>query len=537
MEKRIIIIGIDGGTWRILRPLIEEGIMPNLGTIVKSGAAGILRSTIPPVTAPAWTSFMTGVSPARHGIFEFNNYNGKYKTYFVNNTSIKYKLLWEILSDFGKRVISVNVPMTYPPFPLNGVLVTGMLTPGTNVIFTFPPALSKEILEKIKGYRITTTGRVYFISGLNKFVEELNLTIKKRVELGKYLLNKENWDIAMVHFQSSDIFQHFAYHCISAEHPYFDKACREKAIEVYKTLDIALGELLSTAEKKGKLITILLSDHGFRPVYKKVLINTLLYKLGYLVLKDYSFPRKMISNCTGLIKKIDVLKLHQWFLGKRTRKKLKETVSLSNIDFSKTKAFVINGGVYGNIFINLKGREPNGIIEESAYASLRLEIKEKLEEEKDPETGKKYMKVITKEEAYGDTDYLGAPDLIVIPDDGYTISPSMFINKTPIKKARVRIDYTGNHEREGIIVITGPGVREGYWGEASLLDILPTILWYLDLPIPEYLEGKILREFFREDFYKNEPVNKKNTKFGMYRKFFLQSRCTAIKSKLENNNH
>ncbi len=494
MKDRVLIIGIDGGTWKLLRPLMEEGVMPNLKEAVRSGASGILKSTIPPLTATAWTTFMTGLSPSKHGIIEFNNYDGAYGTYFVTNSSIKQKTIWELASDFGLRVISVNVPLTYPPYPIRGYMITGLLTPDTKR-FTYPPSLGKEILEEFGEYRILTTGKVFLLHGLDRFVEELKETVRGRAEVAAYLLLTKEWDLAMVHFYSSDMVQHFTYHCLEPSHPLHDPSCRGKVLEVYREIDKAITKVLEAAEKKGLSLKVFLSDHGFTGVHTTIVLNSLLLKNGWLKPKVQSLPRKVLWKTLRFARRLDVFNLNRWFLKEKTREKLISSLQVGNIDFSSSVAFSINGWVYGNVFINLKGRQPEGVVEEKDYERIRQEIKEALEKEKG------IKKVLTREEAYGKTQLPSIPDLVAVPEDGYAFSFSLFADRKRVYlKNRIRTDHTGSHHIDGIWILNGKGVREGVEVNAEIKDLLPTVFWYMGLDIPAYVDGRVVKEAFKDGF-------------------------------------
>ena len=128
--RKVICIGLDGATFDLIRPWLSKGKLPNIGRIIKDGVWGELESVIPPVSAPAWTSFMTGKNPGKHGIFGFKKEKqGTYEELFVNRKLIKSETLWKCLSDVGKKVIVINVPLTYPPEEINGYLMSGMDTP------------------------------------------------------------------------------------------------------------------------------------------------------------------------------------------------------------------------------------------------------------------------------------------------------------------------------------------------------------------------------------------------------------------------
>ena len=492
-KNKVLIIGIDGGTWRLLQPLMEEEFMPNLKAVTEEGAWGVLKSTIPPITAPAWTTFMTGVSPATHGIVEFNNYDGKYGTYFVTNASIKYKTIWELASEQGLRIISINVPMTYPPYPVRGYMITGMLTPDTSR-FTYPPSLGEEILEEFGDYRILTTGKVYLLHGLDRFLQELNKTVITRADVAAYLFSSKEWDLAMVHFYSSDMAQHFLYHCIDPEHPHYDPSCREKIYGFYRTLDRAIAQVLEVSEKRGASLKILLSDHGFTRVHTTILLNSLLLKHGFFVSRGKNPAKELLWKGIKFLRRLDFLNLNRLILRGERREKLLSSIQIGNVDFSATKAFSINGWVYGNIYINLKGREPQGIVGKEDYYKLREEIRGALQEEEG------IKEILTKEEAFGETESSSVPDLLVIPEEGYGFSPSFMVSKKKAYfKNKVRADHTGSHHIDGIWAVIGEGVKKGRV-DANIIDLLPTILWYMGLPIPDYVEGKVVREAFREEF-------------------------------------
>ncbi len=490
--NRVLIIGIDGGDWNLLRPLMQEGLMPNLRTVVEGGAGGILRSTIPPLTAPAWTSFMTGVSPATHGIVEFNNYDGNYGTYFVTNASIKQKTIWELASEQGLRIISINVPMTYPPYPVRGYMITGLLTPDTTR-FTYPPSLGREILEEFGEYKIVETGKAYFLHGISHFIDELKNLVTARADVATYLLSTRDWDLAMVHFQSSDVLQHFAYHCIDPSFPLFKDSCHGEAKDFYRILDRSIGEVIEHAERKGVSLKLFLSDHGFVGVHTTIILNALLARYGYLKFKPGSFTERTLRLLLSLGSRISFLKKMRWGLKWKTRERIISLLAPKGVDFSSSMAFSINGSVYGNIFINVEGRHPSGIVKERDYLRFREELKQRLEEEEG------IQRVLTREEAYGNSQEISLPDLIVVPEDGFTFS-LVSLGKRAYLKRSPKKDRTGNHRIEGIWAVHGEGVSPGAEVNAEIIDLLPTIFWYMGLAIPSYVEGRVIKEAFQDEF-------------------------------------
>lgn len=504
MTKRILIIGLDGGTWKIFKPMIDSGFMPNLKSLIDKGAFGVLNSTVPPVTAPAWTSFLTGVNPGKHGIYEFNNYRpGTYSTYFLNGSHISYKTIWDILSEHDKKVISINVPMTYPPKPVNGFLITGMLTPSIDVTYTYPFELKDEIVKIVNNYKIITTGKVYCLSGLKKFIDELIDTEQKRIKISKHLLQNSSWDVGMVHIQSTDIIQHYLYHIIDKKHSLHDNRNIERVYEFYQKIDDCIGDLIKVIPKNS--LKIVMSDHGFRPVHKTVNLNAILEDEGYLKIKK---NKKMLSYITKLVSnllKYDRLNINRWLLGKK-RRKMSEHITSLIVDFTKTSAFVTNGWVYGNIYINLEGREKNGIVKKEDYDSVRDSIINLIENVTDPETGEKIFNAYKKEDLFNNTKHVHTADIVVIPKGPYEFSGNLLFRKKEfLANNRIRRDHTGSHDKDGIIVFSGNDVI-GKNIDADIVDVMPTILWYLELPIPEYVDGKVITSIFDKELLQNKTI-------------------------------
>jgi len=522
--EKIFIIGLDGGTWDILKPLMEEGVMPNLSKLVNEGTSGILKSTIPPVTAPAWASFQTGVNPGKHGIYEFNQYKpGSYRTFFVSSNNIKEETIWQRLSKHRKKIISVNVPLTYPPRKINGYMITGMLTPGIKSNFTYPPELAKEILKIEKNYTIITTQQYFNVWGLEKFINKLIKTEKKRLKITRYLINKYEWDLAMVHFHSSDVLQHALYCYIDRKDTHFNIDTYNRICSFYKSLDENLGDLLNNLPKTT--LKIIISDHGFGPVYKTIYINNFLIEKGFIKLEEFSLFKKNLLIFMKFLRRMD-RKYIRFLFSPSKRAKLRGKVRLDKIiDWSRTKSFMINGWVYGNIYLNCIGREEKGLINfGKEYDDLRIELSKLFLALKDPETNKRIIKkVLKREEIYKGECLNNAPDLILIPEDGYEFS-STFIGKSEdlIRKNKLKESHTGSHRREGICVFNGEFIKKGeILKEAYIEDLFPTILYYFGINIPKYIDGKVLTSIFREDFLKNRIIKFEGLKD---RKMFLKDK-------------
>jgi len=514
-NRRVFIIGLDGGTWGILNPLIEEQVMPNLKSLIERGIQSSLTSTIPPVTAPAWTTFQTGVNPGKHGIYEFNNYKpGTYRTWITNSQAIPLKTIWQIAGDQGRKVIIVNVPITYPPYPVNGCLVSGMLTPGTRSAFTYPEELSKEILAKVPGYKILTTQDVFNVRGLKIFLSELMKTEKKRTQVMKHLLQHHPWDLAMVHYQSTDVLQHAVYAYLDPQSPYYDKSKYQQIKRFYRIIDDGIGELMEIVPESA--LRIVMSDHGFCPVRKLIHLNFFLAESEWLQYHQRSPGHRLLRSALATLSKFDRFNVNRFILRGR-RRRIRESLSEGLlIDWRNTQAFMINGWVYGNIYLNLKNREKEGIVLSHRYDGLCQEIGQALYDLENPEKEKMVEQVYQREDIYQGPYLESAPDLIVKPKIGYEFSSTLFQRKELLRPAKSRRDHLGSHSPEGILVMQGEMIDTSAASvvkntNPNIVDLFPTILFALGVGVPSYIDGKILEGAFKPEYFSAHPPVIKDT--------------------------
>src|SRR5581483_3177348 len=257
--NRVLVIGLDGATWDVLERWVRDGTMPNLARLRRNGAWGVLASSIPPITAAAWSTFMTGKRPGKHGVYHFINLFEQTENQvpeLVSSRSIQAPALWDILGHHGRQVVLVNIPLTYPPRPVNGVMVTGLLTPRNAPVFTYPGELSQQItdykfdldrfvdkspfLDEIDGEIVAPT-----LTLVNEFREMLEM--RRRVTLS--LMKSEAWDFYMVVFIGTDRMGHYLWH-YQAGTAGSDPQSQELAHavrEYYIRLDEIIGELVSEA--------------------------------------------------------------------------------------------------------------------------------------------------------------------------------------------------------------------------------------------------------------------------------------------------
>jgi len=489
-KNKVFIIGLDGASWKVLNPIIKDGLIPNLSTLIKKGTAGILKSTIPPITAPAWTTFQTGANPGKHGLYDFLDYRpGSYEFSLHSSKSIKLKTLWEIVSDTKKTVVSINVPMTYPPKKVKGATIAGMMSPSERSNFTYPSDLYDELKNKNKDYRIFPSPQLFFSSDIEKIVNTFIDIEKKRVDAALYLMQKHDWDLFMIHNQCLDVLQHRFWPYIFKDHKQFDETKWHSISHFFNSMDDNIGQLLSKLDDNTTIMVV--SDHGFCDLDKTVNISSWLNQKGFLSFKKKSLLPKVLSSA----KKIDVFNIRKKFFFLSKEKVKAKVYQELLIDWSKTKAFCAQGG--GLIHINCKDREPQGIVNRGKeYEEIRNKIIDKLKELKDPSTGLNIVKnVFKKEEIYHGPFTKFAPDLIALPENGYALRKTLIGNNNIFSNTRIGRDSVGTHDEDGIFIFSGKAVKKNCTSNpANLIDIAPTVLYFLDIDDPDYMDGKILKE-------------------------------------------
>lgn len=514
-NQKVFIIGLDGATFYVLKPLSEHGYLPNITKLMNSGAVAKLGSVIPPITPSAWTSFMTGMHPGKHGIFDFRLFNRSTgKDTFVNSTSVRYKTIWQILSEFGKQVIVINLPMTYPPYKVNGgLIVSGFDSPSVESDFTYPSSLKKEILNLIPDYDFILSERFHNQREFEHFVAGIIKMFEQRGKLAAYLIDKYHWDVFMVHFQNVDNLQHAAWSYIDYNNPNeVSQSGRETVFNCYKRLDEIIGMLVEKVSKIEPLI-ILLSDHGFGEYYGMVYPNELLLEWGYLTIKNDVLTDRQASE-TGFNKLKSKIKNSNFLFIRKTYNLLSKIKSafaektaqswmdmtrdttLENVlplELEKTRAFVALAELYGFLYLNRNHKElQSGDIEKKCN-DLIDELIYKFSCVVEPGSGENiFANVLRGDEVYEGSKNI-VPDIILIPKEGYgvrrTLNNSGFISTIQGKQ--------GTHRRTGIFIAAGRNIKpQQVQISYSIVDLAPTILATCGIPITEEMDGRILSEIF-----------------------------------------
>jgi predicted AlkP superfamily phosphohydrolase/phosphomutase len=532
-KQKCLVIGLDGATFDILTPLMDRGLMPNLKRIVGQGSSGNLHSVTPPVSGPAWVSFMTGKDPGRHGIYDFHQFlPGRCGKRVVSFNDIAGKSLWEVLSGLGRKVGVINVPVTYPPYPVDGFMITGMLTPpDAEERRMHPPSLYHELKAKFGEYISDVWWTQYGSRQKADLLRDLIGCMNQRQKITTYLMEQKEWDFLITTITETDRLQHaFASDLFGTGAPSktskSDGEIKMLLDRFYMEMDEHIGELY---EKAGEDTTVfIVSDHGFGITSHLFLANRWLHDLGLLRInwKEYYknfWMAKLAASPT--LRKI-VRALDPFGLRKRFRKRAGEDRSgqaggsdeavgeyqrlfTDCIDWSRSVAFMDLDDQQG-IYINLKGREPDGIVEPADYEKTRDRVIQALGRLIDPETGRPVVtSVRRREEVYEGASVENAPDLVVEfkKFEIYGIGLlGLNLFRNPLFQKPVWPCFSGHHRPEGVFVGCGPRIKKNMKVEGNLIDLFPTILYSMNLPIPNDLDGRVMETVFTEAYSTSHPI-------------------------------
>ena len=490
---RLLVIGLDGATLDLIRPWAEQGHLPNLAQLITEGTHGPLESTLPPVTSPAWPSFVTGKHPARHGVFDFIRPRaGAFD--MVNASQIDGRMIWEYLSAAGLTCGVLNVPITYPPRKVNGYLVPGLLSPDQGKT-TYPPDFLKPYEAGLGPYRLTP--RVQYKAGNeDEFIADIADLIETQARYALRLMRDHPTDFTMAHFLATDIGQHALWKHQDPTHPDHDPAQAARygnAIrDIYARLDAVVGQMMELAPDA---MVIVMSDHGFGPLHRIVNLNMLFLEAGLLTLKRtpwvraraWAFKRGFTpASVWKIIERIGLQNV-VWRVSKKARNEVvNRFLGFEDVDWSRTLAYSM--GHVGQVYLNLKGREPQGIVEPGDYDPVRQRVMDVLSQMPVP-----VDRIIAREEAASGAYLDRAPDLHLILDGYRTIAFPLFATDGKIITRQIRGD-SGCHRLHGVFIARGPSIARGEISNARIIDLAPTILHLMNVPVPDDMDGRVLTE-------------------------------------------
>lgn len=489
MSRKTLTIGLDGATFDLLKPWSEAGYLPNLCRLLQEGAHGVLKSTVPSTTLPAWTSFATGKNPGKHGCYDFRLPTDSLgRNRLVTSRDIPGKTFYELLVEAGKKVTLVNLPVSYPA-RIEGTVITSLMTQGRDCVF--PPTLIAEIPE-LETYQIVAETRT---------PEAIGMVEEQRFNVARKLFERE-WDFFFLLFSGSDHISHEMYAEMQRE------GSASRGAKIFQDLDRYLGWFMEHLPHETNLLVI--SDHGFQVLPTIFYVNSWLAREGYLTLgggvrpEGEDFLSKMKAEPEREERRLDLSRLSRSFfehprlyrLGKRVYRGLRSLLPFNlhlqsrGVDLSQSVAYAATNECKG-IYINDIMRFEDGTVAQGEVHTLREEIIDKLEALVDPITERPvFAKVWRKEDLYHGAYLRHAPDIV--------LEPNVFVSFLLRSVEPFEGTAVNYHSRDGIFLAWGPDVTsDTVVSDAEIVDLAPTILHLMNQPVPEDVDGNVLLEIFK----------------------------------------
>jgi predicted AlkP superfamily phosphohydrolase/phosphomutase len=490
-----LLIGVDGATFDVLDPYVERGVMPFLGSLAERGTRAPLRSVMPPLTPPAWTSLMTGKHPGRHGVFDFFQRDEPDSVYlqFASSQDVRSATIWSLASDNGKHVISLNFPLMFPPPPVEGFVVPGGMMPWRQLrLGCHPPGLFDR-LKQLPGFNpremLNMELEIKAIEGCadEEYAQWVELHIQRErrwFEVARHLMNEEPAELVGVLFDGVDKLQHLCWRfidpaCRPARPSAWEREMIERCERYFRALDAMIAELVALAGPEATVV--LASDHGFGPTREVFHVNSWLERQGYLAWADGD-----AGDPSGDDTEVGFAQM---------------TRHVHALDWSRTLAYAATPSSQG---INVVTRAPG--TDDPLPADARRKVVEDLaaalRDVRRPADDRPLVEEVwTREEAFaGPYEELG-PDLSLVLADGGTISilPS---EKLVARRGETR----GHHRWEGVLLASGPGIRScAEVDELSIVDVAPLVLHQLGLPIPDDMAGRVPTEILEAEELERRP--------------------------------
>ncbi|MBZ0271763.1 alkaline phosphatase family protein [bacterium] len=511
---RVIVFGMDGADPDLLFPWARDGHLPHLRSILERGAHGRLESTIHPLTPQAWTTMTTGVNAGRHGIFDFGAREpGSYDVRLVTSRDRRFPTIFETLPDpFTSGAL--NVPLSYPVADVRGFAVGGMHTPSLNAPGAFYPPDLRSVLE-----RWVIDVMVHWYEDRARFCDDLFAMLNARHEAALAMFDERKPDLFFPVYVALDRAQHAFWEDMTAEHRATPGALGgfgDAIFETARRLDACVGDYLARLGPDDHMLVV--SDHGFGDLRGDVYLNAFLAEAGYLAFD----PDKIRAAAASTHSPPDGIDpRHAWHRrlddGRAPeplpdddgaiRRGLVDAryKSWATVDWSRTRAF--SSGLFGQVWINLAGREPEGIVAPGReYEELRDELAPRLADLVHPGDGAPLTSFVARrEELYWGPHLECAPDIVVaFRDYAYMTRGATEFRSTSLV-GPVVVGHTGNHRLHGIVAGVGPRIANARDIDAHILEIAPTILYLLDAPIPMNLDAPPARALLREDALAEHP--------------------------------
>ncbi|HUW60357.1 MAG TPA: alkaline phosphatase family protein [Candidatus Bathyarchaeia archaeon] len=466
--QRVLVIGLDCAAPRfVFGP--DPFRLPNIRRLAERGCWGRLRSCDPPITAPAWACMMSGKDPGTLGCYGFRNrtdysYAGMA---IANAAAIREKRVWDIVSRVGKKVVVLGVPQTYPVAPVNGWLVADFLAPDTHAEFTYPRGLRDELQKAVGEYILDVED--FRTDDKPALLERIYALMHNRFDAALYLMKSKPWDFFMMVEMGVDRLHHGFWKYCDPEHPKFEpnNPFVDAFRGYYEALDVRIGELLELAGDETAVLVV--SDHGAKAMQGGLCLNQWLINEGFLTLKE----RGNCGNCGA-----GVSDAH-----------LPPALDASQVDWSKTKAWGA-GGYYGRVFINVAGREPEGIVRLAEYESFREELAGRIRAIPGPMGYPLGNVVLKPQDVYREVRGI-PPDLMVYFGDLDWRAVGSIGHRSIFTYENDTGPDDANHDYDGIFIMDdGTGRRGRQLHKLRIVDVAPTLLALMGIEPPSDMQGR-----------------------------------------------
>jgi predicted AlkP superfamily phosphohydrolase/phosphomutase len=457
MDRKFLIIGLDSAPSEIV--LDRRDQFPVLRELIESGIHGRMRSSDPPITIPAWMVMSTGKDAGRLGLYGFRHRSGYVydKMWIATSQSIKERAIWNLIGDHGGQSCLVSVPPSYPPFAVSGNLISCFITPDNEKEYTYPRELRQEIEAKFGPYIFDV---VFRTEDRDQILKEIYDMTAKRFDVLNYLIRHKPWDLFMFVEIGVDRVQHAFWKYMDQAHHLYEPGNRYEnvVLDYYKYLDRKIGDLLTNVGQET--VVLVISDHGAKRMKGAFCINDWLIEQGDLVIKEKPKPQTNLEKVP--------------------------------VDWGRTKAWGW-GGYYARLFLNVEGREPQGIIKPDDYEKERDALAERIRDIRGPK-GEKWETLVIKPNEYFEEARGDYPDLMVYFDDLYWRSAGTLGYETRYLLENDMGPDDAVHAQDGMYILYDPRHKRRLTKDIDILDVAPTVLWTLGIPVPSDMKGQVIYE-------------------------------------------
>jgi predicted AlkP superfamily phosphohydrolase/phosphomutase len=481
LGTKVMVIGLDGMTLKLLLPLAESGRLPTFARLLRDGAFGVLRSVTNMTTGPTWASFATGCSPLKHGILhDFHHESGAYTLRPVSGADCREPAFWQIASEAGRTVIVLNVPQTYPARSVRGVLLAGIDAPSERAQgFDYPPGTYRELRRRGGDY-IIDCGLAYYVQTgrIDRGAAAVNHETEGRTRAAEYFMNHLDWDLLVVVYSLPDVWQHYYW---SDADTAVDAAGRDLVYNGYALIDRHVARLLAHLPTNG--LVILCSDHGFGPLCStRDHLNRWLAAQGYLRYNDVShtdLPGRLANTLLSLARQRVSFRHRQQLMAKvpALRRALETRLRIGGIDWQHTQAYAALD--HQELWLNVRGRQAYGCVAPTDQESFCQTLRSALLAWRDDRSGQPRI------DSVHIRPYASALDM-------GSLAPDLLLEWNPDAAAPgLHPLISGDHHPDGTLIVAGQDIRSQHLQESALVDVAPLVLHALGLSAPRSMDGRV----------------------------------------------